>query len=162
MYTTHNVSYLWIFCIRLSKSLSNLMCMKLHRFGFFLWKWSFTTAFGEMEYSNQHTNLPYRWNTYTKCPKVLPCCFFIFIHYTWIIWSADDDIFTSYWFSFQLRIAYFTLHIWGGVSIPHQTPSWNVSILIRIVKVQKVSFVHLIYIVPHLQRIKISPNSQPY
>lgn len=114
------------------------------------------------KYSNQHTSLPYRRYTYTKCPKVLPCCFLIFIHYTCIIWSADDDIFTSYWFSFQLRIAYFTLHIRGWrVSIPHQTPSWNVSTLIRIVKVPKISFVHLIYIVTQMQRIKISPNSQP-
>lgn len=164
MYTTHNIPYLWIFCIRLSKSLSNLVCIKLYRFFFFNENGRLLQHSVKQKYSNQHTNLPYRWNTYTKCPKVLPCCFLIFIHYTCIIWSADD-IFTSYWFSFQLRIAYLTLHIWGGgggVSIPHQTPSWNVStLIIRIVKVQKISFVHLIYIVSQVQRIKISPNSQP-
>lgn len=122
MYTTHNIPYLWIFCIRLSKSLSNLVCIKLYRFFFFNENGRLLQHSVKQKYSNQHTNLPYRWNTYTKCPKVLPCCFLIFIHYTCIIWSADD-IFTSYWFSFQLRIAYLTLHIWGGGgSVYHTKP----------------------------------------
>lgn len=163
MYTTHNVPYLWIFCIRLSKSLSNLVCIKLYRFFFFNENGRLLQHSVKQKYSNQHTNLPYRWNTYTKCPKVLPCCFFDFYSlYMYHLICRWYFYVILIFFSVTNSILNVTYLRGGGVSIPHQTPSWNVStLIIRIVKVQKISFVHLIYIVPQVQRIKISPNSQP-
>lgn len=73
----------------------------------------------KQKYSNQHTNLPYRRNTYT-CPNVLPCCGLIFFHC--IIRSADDDIDDIFYVIFSfLKKHTFTWHMWIG-----RGGKWNI------------------------------------
>lgn len=75
----------------LKKNYINLYCFFFNEYVCLLQQWV------KQKYSNQHTNLPYIWNTYI-CPNVLPCCVLIFIHC--IIRSADDDIIFYVIFSF--------------------------------------------------------------
>lgn len=66
--------------------------------------------------SNHHTNLPYRWNTYTKCPNVLPCSFF----YNYSLYH----LICRGWYIYVILYSVLNVtYLDGGmVSKPHRTP----------------------------------------